>query len=145
MTIRLGWRDKSLRDGSVRAGAARRGSNGTVFRRCQVESVSAVDTACDVVLDYCVAVRGILNDDQGGPLQPPGLRMAEALQEVRESLRETLIDDCQTPVSAFRHSRSPRPDLEWPGFRERFPRRTRRRARCGPWHAACSELLPCPR
>ena len=36
-----------------------------------------------MVLDYCGAVRGILNDDQGGPLHPPGLRMAEALQEVR--------------------------------------------------------------
>jgi hypothetical protein len=39
-----------------------------------------------VVLDYCAAVRGILNDDQGGPLHPPGLRMAEALGEVRQSL-----------------------------------------------------------
>jgi len=28
--------------------------------------------ASEVVLDYCSAVRGILNDDQGGPLQPPG-------------------------------------------------------------------------
>jgi hypothetical protein len=43
--------------------------------------------AGQVVLDYCAAVRGILNDDQGGPLHPPGLRMAEALQEVRQSLR----------------------------------------------------------
>src|SRR4051812_22341963 len=33
------------------------------------------DSACDVVLDYCTTVRGILNDDQGGPLDPPGLRM----------------------------------------------------------------------
>ena len=40
-----------------------------------------------VVLDYCAAVRGILNDDQGGPLHPPGVRMAEALDEVRASLR----------------------------------------------------------
>jgi hypothetical protein len=40
----------------------------------------------EVVLDYCCAVRGILNDDQGGPLHPPGLRMAEALGEVRQSL-----------------------------------------------------------
>jgi hypothetical protein len=39
-----------------------------------------------VVLDYCAAVRGILNDDQGGPLHPPGLRMADALGEVRQSL-----------------------------------------------------------
>ena len=40
----------------------------------------------EVVLDYCAAVRGILNDDQGGPLHPPGLRMAEALVEVRDSI-----------------------------------------------------------
>jgi GNAT superfamily N-acetyltransferase len=48
------------------------------------------DEAGAVVLDYCAAVRGILNDDQGGPLHPPGLRMAEALQEVRESLQRSL-------------------------------------------------------
>ena len=46
--------------------------------------------ASQVVLDYCAAVRGILNDDQGGPLEPPGLRMAEALLEVRESLQRNL-------------------------------------------------------
>lgn len=46
--------------------------------------------AADVVLDYCAAVRGILNDDQGGPLHPPGLRMAEALTEVRDSLQRNL-------------------------------------------------------
>ena len=45
------------------------------------------DPAGAVVLDYCAAVRGILNDDQGGPLHPPGLRMAEALAEVRDSLQ----------------------------------------------------------
>ena len=43
------------------------------------------ESASDVVLDYCSAVRGILNDDQGGPLHPPGLRMAEALGEVKQS------------------------------------------------------------
>jgi len=43
-----------------------------------------------VVLDYCAAVRGILNDDQGGPLHPPGLRMAEALEDVRASLQRNL-------------------------------------------------------
>jgi len=48
------------------------------------------DETGQVVLDYCCAVRGILNDDQGGPLHPPGLRMAEALQEVRESLQRNL-------------------------------------------------------
>ncbi len=50
----------------------------------------AADEAGQVVLDYCCAVRGILNDDQGGPLQPPGLRMATALQEVRASLQRSL-------------------------------------------------------
>ena len=48
------------------------------------------DPAGDVVLDYCAAVRGILNDDQGGPLDPPGLRMADALGEVRQSVRRNL-------------------------------------------------------
>jgi hypothetical protein len=50
----------------------------------------AADEAGQVVLDYCGAVRGILNDDQGGPLRPPGLRMAEALREVGESLQKNL-------------------------------------------------------
>jgi hypothetical protein len=48
------------------------------------------DPAGDVVLDYCAAVRGILNDDQGGPLDPPGLRMADALDEVRRSVQRNL-------------------------------------------------------
>jgi hypothetical protein len=48
------------------------------------------DPAGAVVLDYCAAVRGILNDDQGGPLHPPGLRMAEALNDVRESIQRNL-------------------------------------------------------
>jgi hypothetical protein len=52
--------------------------------------VEAVDEAGQVVLDYCSAVRGIVNDDQGGPLHPPGIRMSEALQEVRASLQRNL-------------------------------------------------------
>jgi hypothetical protein len=48
------------------------------------------DSASAVVLKYCGAVRGILNDDQGGPLHPPGLRMAEALDDVRVSLQRNL-------------------------------------------------------
>jgi hypothetical protein len=51
---------------------------------------AVVDPADGVVLDYCAAVRGILNDDQGGPLHPPGLRMAEALSEVQESIQRNL-------------------------------------------------------
>jgi hypothetical protein len=42
------------------------------------------------VLDYCAAVRGILNDNQGGPLDPAGLRMAEALSDVRDSIRRNV-------------------------------------------------------
>jgi hypothetical protein len=44
----------------------------------------------EVVLGYCAAVRGMLHDSQGGPLHPPGLRMSEALQDVRASLERTL-------------------------------------------------------
>ena len=44
----------------------------------------------DVVLDYCAAVRGIINDSQGGPLRPPGLRMSAALGDVRRSLQRNL-------------------------------------------------------
>jgi hypothetical protein len=53
-------------------------------------STAGVDTDGGVVLEYCTMVRGILNDDQGGPLHPPGLRMAEALNEVHASLQRDL-------------------------------------------------------
>jgi hypothetical protein len=54
------------------------------------QTPSEADSASAVVLDYCAAVRGILNDDQGGPLHPPGLRMAEALVDVQASIRRNL-------------------------------------------------------
>ncbi len=47
----------------------------------------AAVVSSDVVLDYCAVVRGILNDNTGGPLHPPGERMAEALTAVRQSLQ----------------------------------------------------------
>jgi hypothetical protein len=50
----------------------------------------ASDSAAEIVLDYSAAVRGILNDDQGGPLHPAGLRMAEGLAEIRESTQRNL-------------------------------------------------------
>jgi hypothetical protein len=53
-------------------------------------TATAADPAGSVVLDYCAAVRGILNNDQGGPLHPPGLQTAEALTEVQESIRRNL-------------------------------------------------------
>ena len=43
-----------------------------------------------IVLDYCAAVRGILNDSQGGPLRPPGVRMSQALGEVEQSLQRNV-------------------------------------------------------
>jgi hypothetical protein len=51
---------------------------------------AVVDPVGPVVLAYCAAVRGILNDDQGGPLHPPGLRMAEALNEVQGSIQRNV-------------------------------------------------------
>ncbi len=62
-----------------------------IEREVLAEQAAAPDAAApDVVLDYCAAVRGILNDDQGGPLQPPGERMAEALSDVRQSLQRNV-------------------------------------------------------
>ncbi len=58
--------------------------------RSMTEARTLSPAAGGVVLDYCAAVRGILNDDQGGPLHPPGVRMAEALGEVRQSLQRNL-------------------------------------------------------
>jgi predicted translin family RNA/ssDNA-binding protein len=46
--------------------------------------------AASIVLDYCAAVRGILNDNDGGPLNPPGLKMANALKEVSRSVERNL-------------------------------------------------------
>jgi hypothetical protein len=54
------------------------------------EVLRGPEPATEVVLDYCAAVRGILNDDQGGPLHPPGLQMAAALGEVRGSIQRNL-------------------------------------------------------
>ena len=67
---------------------------------------AVVAPADGVVLDYCAAVRGILNDDQGGPLHPPGLRMAEALNEVHASLQR----DLDAPKGDSRRSNS----AAWP-------------------------------
>lgn len=54
--------------------------------------VPGISEAGQVVLDYCAAVRGILNNDQGGPLHPPGIRMAEALGEVHDSIGRALVE-----------------------------------------------------
>lgn len=56
-----------------------------------VEKTSALCGECgDVVLDYCSVVRGILNDNHGGPYHPPGVRMLEALADVQQSLERVV-------------------------------------------------------
>jgi hypothetical protein len=70
-------------------------------------AVPDADSADGVVLAYCAAVRGILNDDQGGPLHPPGLRMAEALGEIRQSIQRNV--DEQKGGSPNSNS------ADWPG------------------------------
>jgi hypothetical protein len=46
--------------------------------------------AAQIVLDYCAAVRGVLNDNHGGPLRPAGWRMAGALEAIDQSLERNL-------------------------------------------------------
>ncbi len=65
-------------------------------KRESIDNIDPVNTAAAssslagdsgaVVLDYCSAVRGILNDNHGGPSNPPGIRMVDALVDVQESL-----------------------------------------------------------
>ncbi len=46
-----------------------------------------IDAGEEVVLDYCSAIRGILNSNQGSPIYPAGLRMRDALKKVQRSLQ----------------------------------------------------------
>jgi hypothetical protein len=67
-------------------GLARTDSAREATSLAAVGDPGVADEAGEVVLGYGAAVRGILNDSRGGPLHPPGLRMSEALQDVRDSL-----------------------------------------------------------
>ena len=51
-----------------------------------------------VVLDFCSAVRGILNDNHGGPCNPPGIRMVDALADVQESLERISVSGKSGPA-----------------------------------------------
>ena len=78
--------------GIERSVLKRRQASGSEESPSTAEVAAAVpdDPSGDVVLAYCAAVRGILNNDQGGPLHPPGLEMSDALTEVRQSLGRNL-------------------------------------------------------
>jgi hypothetical protein len=73
----LGRRQESVLEGSPAASHA-------------VAVTAPDDPAGDVVLEYCAAVRGVVNNDQGGPLHPPGLEMSAAPGEVRQSIGRNL-------------------------------------------------------
>jgi len=77
-------------EAAVSSGVADSASPSSVAKPASAESAAPPASAGSIVLEYCGAVRGILNDDQGGPLQPPGLRMADALSEVRDSIQRNL-------------------------------------------------------
>lgn len=47
---------------------------------------ASTSTWATLVRDYCTATRGVLNDDQGTLLDPPGVRMARALEQIKGSL-----------------------------------------------------------
>ena len=64
----------------------------TVEKEIRVHQKTASDASEEgnITLEYCSSIRGILNDDQGGPLHPPGMRMVEGLNAVKASLDRNL-------------------------------------------------------
>jgi len=90
--VRMRRKVRGLRaiERSVLRGRRASAPEGSPSAEEEVAVTTPDDPAGDVVLEYCAAVRGILNNDQGGPLHPPGLEMSEALTEVRQSLGRNL-------------------------------------------------------
>jgi hypothetical protein len=73
--------------------------------KAEIRPVDAAETTSSlageggsVVLDYCSVVRGILNDNHGGPCNPPGVRMVDALAEVQESLDRIALSGKEGPA-----------------------------------------------
>ena len=58
---------------------------------------NTLSVAEEGVLDYCSAIRGILNSNQGSPEYPSGLRMFDRLKQVRESLQINIDLKRDTP------------------------------------------------
>jgi hypothetical protein len=52
-----------------------------------VNDLATATQAGEVVLDYCSGVRGILNNDQGGPLEPPGPRKDKSRATSKRSVK----------------------------------------------------------
>jgi len=46
-----------------------------------------LENSAQIVFDYCPAIRGILNNNHGGPLLPAGMKMSLALEEFDESIQ----------------------------------------------------------
>lgn len=64
-----------------------------------VEKTASLRGECgEVVLEYCSVVRGILNDNHGGPYHPPGVRMLEALSDVQQSLNRVASSALDGPA-----------------------------------------------
>lgn len=59
-------------------------------RQSEREGEEKVAAEGQEILDYCAATRGILNKNQGGPLDPPGLKMADGLKDVQASIQRVL-------------------------------------------------------
>ncbi|GAF82516.1 unnamed protein product, partial [marine sediment metagenome] len=72
-----------------------------ILERHSSEDEETVDAAEDVVLDYCSAIRGILNSNQGSPTHPAGLRMMDGLKKVRRSLQVNIDLGRDTPSHAY--------------------------------------------
>ena len=70
----------------------------------QVEKTSRLSgEAGNVVLDYWSVVRGILNDNHGGPYNPPGMRMLDALADVQQSLERIASSTKVGPAFTLLH------------------------------------------
>ena len=87
----------------ARIGEAERGEQGAGLTTVAVEPLPEQH---QVVMDYCATVRGILNDDQGGPLKPPGIRMDAALGEVQDSIERLVGPKKGAPAIGTRTPRA---------------------------------------
>lgn len=86
--------------------------------RSEIAATGGPTAGQEVTLDYCAAVRGVLNDDQGGPLEPPGLKMAAGLEQIRSSIQRNL--------DAQKGARQKRTCRNWGGASTEVSRKSRR-------------------